>query len=321
MCMFVRGLKIKFSIGLLVLAIVFVLLSFRTDAASPASIISYQGKILQNGASVSSSLVMNFKLFNTSTLGTELYSNTSTVIVSSGLFSVLLGDDGTTALDPTIFRDNSDLYLQVTVGTETLSPRKRLVTSPYAFNAKYLDGYAPSITPTNTNYIPVADGNGGFTFNNVTTTGDVSASGSVKTNQFCDANGNNCFDPSIDGWGVTAKHMRTSTASYNGSFTTGTLHGYVAADNICRSQYSGYHFCTTEDIIKMVYGGNNISNFVGTAWVANGPPGYTANSNDCVGWTTSSSVSLGAFWLFENTAGGAGWLVNCSVTKPIACCK
>lgn len=36
---------------------------------------------------------------------------------------------------------------------------------------------------------------------------------------------------------------------------------------------------------------------------------------------SSNSGMLGAFWLYNTGGGGAGWLVNCSVTKPISCCK
>lgn len=396
-------------------AVMFFMVMFvlRLNAAVSPSIVSYQGKILENGISASTSLIMTFELFNTSTGGSALYATTNAVTPSSGLFSILLGDSGTTPLDSEIFKNNDVIYLQVTVEGQILSPRKHIVAVPYAFNTKYVNGLEATSTPTTTAYIPVADSGGNFTFNSVTTTGDVDVQGSLnvtqtstvqnvvpQTNalfslgssifkwltgwfvnlfadeativsstlinanigtstienatitsssitylnaqnatttnfytnyltvsntimagQICDANGNNCFDPNVTGWGSTAKQMSTTTGVTNGYFATGTLRGYRAADNICRSQFTGYHFCTAEDIIKMIYDDNDISSFVGTAWIANGPPGYTANANDCIGWTTSSPSALGAFWEFENTTGGAGWLVNCSVTKPIACCK
>jgi len=177
------GAKLKLSIGLLVIVIVFVLLSFNSNAATAPAIVSYQGKILDNGIAVSTSIQMNFKLFDALTGGAELYSNTSTITPSSGLFSVLLGSAGTTALDPTIFRDSDEIYLQVTVGTETLSPRKQIVTSPYAFNAKYLNGLEATSTPITSAYIPVTDNNGNISFNSVTTTGDLNVEGELKISQ------------------------------------------------------------------------------------------------------------------------------------------
>ena len=116
----------------------------------------------------------------------------------------------------------------------------------------------------------------------------------------------------------------TTTFTSNGSFSTSTLIGYQAANYQCNIQnFPGSHFCRTHEILytiqlKDITGwGNNISN----AWIAEGPPGYTYDSNDCNGYATSSPVTLGAFWLFNSNGGGAGWLVNCSMAKSLACCK
>jgi len=315
------GAKIKLAIGLLIVAVFLVLFSLRSDAATPPSIISYQGKILVDGAPTSTPLEMNFKLFSTSTGGTNLYSNTSTVIVSSGLFSVLLGESGPT-LDPNIFRLNSEMYLEVTVEGQVLSPRKRIVTVPYAFNAKYLDGYGVSLTPTNTNYIPVADSDGGFTFGNVTTTGDLYVSGTIRAGQICDANGNNCYTPSVSNTPI--QQIVTTSAMYNGNVTTtGGLTGYVAGNAICNARLSGSHMCSAEEIIYLIraVGPNPLFNGLDYAWVSNGPPGYLAPSNDCNGWKSSADNNYGPFWEFATSTGGRGVLSPCDQLKPLACCK
>lgn len=148
----------------------------------------------------------------------------------------------------------------------------------------------------------------------------LQVAGAIAANYYCDANGNNCFDASA-GWGAgIGTFFGTTTVTTNGSFATSTLRGYQAGNNMCASKFSGSHFCSTEEIIHTI-AVESINDFSGTAWVANGPPGYTANSNDCNGWTANVGTSLGAFWLFDSNGGGAGWLTNCSVVKPIACCK
>lgn len=317
------GAKLKLSIGLMTIVVVFVLLSLRSDAATPPSIISYQGKILVNGASASTSLTMTFELFSTSTGGAVLYTTTNAVTPSSGLFSVLLGGSGTTPLNSNIFRDNDEMYLEVTVEGQTLSPRKRIVTVPYAFNAKYLDGYGASITPTNTNYIPVADANGGFTFSNVTTTGDLYVSGTVRAGQICDKNGNNCYEVANN---LSSIFVGLTSLTYRGDFATGSYRGYVAANKICQAQYPGSHFCTTDEILNTI----NVKEsdlatlFVGGSygWLAEGPPGFTANANDCVGWTSSSSINTyGPFWIFNTSTGGEGYLSPCGQQRNLNCCK
>jgi len=121
-------------------------------AAIAPSVITYQGKVLVSGSPASSTLSMKFVLYDSLTGGTALYTasgtlpTTSTISItpSSGIFSVDLGGSGTNTIDPTIFQNNSSVYLEVTIGSQTLTPRKQITAAPYAFNAKYLDGLATS---------------------------------------------------------------------------------------------------------------------------------------------------------------------------------
>lgn len=121
--------------------------------------------------------------------------------------------------------------------------------------------------------------------------------------------------------GTKSRFIGTTTSSYYPDFTyVGGYTGYQAANEICTNEYgAGAHFCRTYDIIVSIEL-SDISWWDGAAWVAEGPPGYTANSNDCKGWTASSSAMLGAYWQFENNGGGMGWLISCLTSMPIACC-
>ncbi|MFA7654325.1 MAG: beta-propeller fold lactonase family protein [Candidatus Magasanikbacteria bacterium] len=117
---------------------------FSTHAATPPSIITYQGKVLINEVAVTSTVEMKFVIYDSLTGSNEIYtaSGTENIVSSSinvtpinGLFSVDLGGSGTNALDPIIFENNSSLYLEVSIGGETLSPRKRITSAPYAIHA------------------------------------------------------------------------------------------------------------------------------------------------------------------------------------------
>ena len=86
--------------------------------------------------------------------------------------------------------------------------------------------------------------------------------------------------------------------------------------------------CQTSEIITTIDA--NITDFSGASngWMAEGAPGDIADSNDCRGWTSSGASILGAWWEFSVDAGvsianggGAGFLTNCSVPQPIACCR
>ncbi|MBU0546094.1 hypothetical protein KKA13_02465 [Patescibacteria group bacterium] len=318
--------------------------TFFVGAALPPSIVTYQGKLLASGAPVTTTQQMYFLLYDAPVAGTALYSASGTVGVpnyisvtpSNGLFSLNFGDTGTNNLDASIFQNNDVVYLEVRIGAQTLSPRKRITASPFAINSKYLGGIEASTVSTSV-YIPISDSSGNFTFNfvtttglavngdslffgNVTSTGYIAASSSFRSSQYCDINGQNCFDPSASGWGTAATELTTTIWTTDGNITsTGTV-GYKAATARCNYEFPGYHFCFSGEIIQII-ASQDISYFTGNAWIAEGPPGYTANSNDCSGYTSSANNYLGAFWAYDSNGGGMGWLTACSGVKPLSCCK
>ena len=324
--------------------------AFFAGAAIPPSIVTYQGKLLSAGVPVTTTQPMYFFLYDVATGGTPLYTASGTigggeasinVTPNSGLFSINLGDPAgspaTNNLDATIFQNNDVVYLEVRIGAQTLTPRKRITASPFAINSRFLGGVEATSTASTSVYIPISDSSGNFEFNfvtttglavngdafftgNVTSSGYIVASSSFRGRLYCDINGLNCFDPSISGWGGAATQLTTTVWTTSGSFTsTGTI-GYKAANDRCDAEFPGYHFCFTGEIINII-ATQNISYFTGNAWIAEGPPGYTANSNDCNGYTSAVNSYLGAFWAFDSNGGGMGWLTACNGIKPVSCCK
>jgi len=154
----------------------------------------------------------------------------------------------------------------------------------------------------------------------------TSSATKMRSNQYCDANGANCFNPT-SGWstGVTTIFLTSTTT--NGSFIfTGGFTGYDAGNKICNSEQPGSHFCRTDEIIYLIQknGASGFSSINGqNAWIADGPPGYTGTNaaDDCSGWTNGTTSYLGHFWIFNSTGGGSGALIHCGTVKKIACCK
>ncbi|BCW96104.1 MAG: tail fiber domain-containing protein [Fimbriimonadales bacterium] len=96
--------------------------------ASPvvAQPFTYQGFLKQNGQPVNGSTSLTFKLFNA--LGSQVGPTlTQTVNVQNGLFTV--------QLDFGAVWDGSDRYLEISVGSTTLSPRVKINPAPYASTA------------------------------------------------------------------------------------------------------------------------------------------------------------------------------------------
>lgn len=112
-----------------------------TAAASSQTTINYQGYLTDsNGSAVNDTLEMSFRLYSVESGGTALWTETqSSVAVSNGLFSVLLGSVTQIPLD--IFTNNTDLWLGIAVGTDgEMSPREKIASAPYAMIANVPDG-------------------------------------------------------------------------------------------------------------------------------------------------------------------------------------
>jgi hypothetical protein len=109
------------------------------SAQSVPTAINFQGRLtdaVNNPLTGSHSFV--FEIYSALTGGTQLWTETQgAVTVTNGVLSAQLGSS--TPLSAAVFA-NSAAYLQITVDGVTLSPRQRLITTPFAFNAQSLQG-------------------------------------------------------------------------------------------------------------------------------------------------------------------------------------
>lgn len=128
------------------------------------------------------------------------------------------------------------------------------------------------------------------------------------------------------------------TAPSNGTFNAAS--DYLGVNKFCSQEglaspnltLAGSHICTPDEMMNSYNHGTVDVSPVYTysaskmLWINNGPPGYTANANDCNGWksttvgTDPESPNFGAVWNFTSTA-KAGGLTPCKIGKKFACCK
>ena len=119
-------------------------------AANAPLLVNYQG-VLRGAADepLTGDFDMEFRFFDAESGGNEimidrhLAAGGQAVPVAGGMFSVALGDgqisDGsgpgayTSIAD--LFRDHAGVWLEVQIGAETLAPRTRIQSAPYALNA------------------------------------------------------------------------------------------------------------------------------------------------------------------------------------------
>jgi len=119
-------------------------------AANPPALTHYQG-VLRGAADepLTGAYDMDFRFFDLESGGNEilvdrhLAANAQAVAVEGGLFAVALGSGqvsdgsgpGIYASMADLFRDHSGVWLEVTIGAETLTPRTRVLATGYALNA------------------------------------------------------------------------------------------------------------------------------------------------------------------------------------------
>lgn len=132
--------------------------------------------------------------------------------------------------------------------------------------------------------------------------------------------------------GLTAAAVTGTTVNATGCFgptfvglteaVNGNQGGYQAADVVCAGGFAGSHVCTVTEILnsKSCDAATFVAQVVSTGWVLQGPPGFTANSNDCIGRTSADAADLGSAWFFD-AQGGQGWLSPCNSSRPLTCCR
>ncbi len=102
-------------------------------------LIFYQGNLTNNsGNPVSEDKSMTFRIYAARSGGTKLWEEThSTVPIAEGLFSVMLGNQNPISIN--IFSAKTR-FLEIVIGGETLSPRQRIASVPYAHSSASVSG-------------------------------------------------------------------------------------------------------------------------------------------------------------------------------------
>ena len=161
----------------------------------------------------------------------------------------------------------------------------------------------------------------------VNQSGDVTAVTSsatrMRSNNYCDANGDNCFDPS-SGWSSAGYFATVTTATYSGNNNNNP--GYAYAHARCNDQLAGTHVCSAEEILNTIRENKPMPSV--NVWIFNGPPGFEAVANDCAARSTNLAAAggknqYGSYWQApaSETPLGKGLLMQCNVVLSLACCR
>ncbi|MDE1977132.1 MAG: hypothetical protein KGI84_07735 [Elusimicrobia bacterium] len=113
-----------------------------SNAAAFPSAVNFQGRLTDaSGNAVNATESMVFSIWNAATGGSQLWSETQSVAVSSGIYNVALGS--VVALSTAVF-SSGQTWLQIQVGSDAaMTPRLQFQATPYAFTAQSLESSLP----------------------------------------------------------------------------------------------------------------------------------------------------------------------------------
>ncbi|MBI3096814.1 MAG: hypothetical protein HYY93_01000, partial [Planctomycetes bacterium] len=139
--------------------------------------LNLQGRLTDNtGACLTGSYSFQIDLYDAPGGGTLLYSDTQgAVTVTDGIYNIEIGAGSGGPINQSVFSGCPDVWIEIIVGGETLSPRTHLTSVAYAFCANLLDGmdstaFAPA--SGSVNYLGTTGG---------TLSGSLNADGGVST--------------------------------------------------------------------------------------------------------------------------------------------
>lgn len=107
-------------------------------AFSAPPVVGHQGVLTDpSGTPLNGTLSLTFRMYAAPTGGSVLWTETQPAVqVTDGVYAVALGSQ--TALPAGLF-DGGERFLEVQVGSETLAPRQRIASVPYALSAQSVE--------------------------------------------------------------------------------------------------------------------------------------------------------------------------------------
>ncbi|HPR13853.1 MAG TPA: site-specific integrase, partial [Candidatus Woesebacteria bacterium] len=148
-------------------------LAYPSLPTSPNRILSFQGRLTNTARTpIATQTDMVYKLYDNVTGGNLLWSSNTCTITpdQDGIFNTNLGagagdgsddEDCGATIDDSVFTENSNVWLEVTVGnapsSETLTPRQPIRTVAYAINAETVQGIRPSLIATHSTLLMLND--------------------------------------------------------------------------------------------------------------------------------------------------------------------
>ncbi|MFH1428464.1 MAG: hypothetical protein ABIH39_01855, partial [Candidatus Margulisiibacteriota bacterium] len=267
----------KLLIGLLIIGTVVI------TAFGVPNTIQYKGRLMENETLVNGAKTMSFKIYDSSTGDTVLWSTGNmTINIVQGVYSVDLGDDNNPL--PPIALSGGLAYLQITIDGFALVPRTKIGSVAYALQAGAVTGESNIFTST---------GNVGIgttaPSQKLDVVGGINASGTVSATAFT---GDGSALTGVSATGI-ADNAVTSVKISDGSIANADVSANAAITfsklNITKSDIVGLGIPTADTDTQLSEGEVD-------SYVANN--GYLTSYTD-TGWDhiASQNIVLGSKYL------------------------
>jgi len=100
---------------------------------------NHQGRIVGGTNLVTGTSLVTVHLYDAETGGTRIYSETQTVTIVDGLYSLSIGASNSTPGSLESALEANPIYLELTFDATTLSPRSRIVSVPFAVASRFAE--------------------------------------------------------------------------------------------------------------------------------------------------------------------------------------
>jgi hypothetical protein len=119
--------------------------------------LNFQGRLTDSlGNPITTSTNVQFKLYNVPSGGSSLYQSGTCSVTpdQDGIFNVVIGSGCGAEISNSVFSENPNIYLGVTVGPDAeMTPRQPIANVGYAINAETLQGLPPGTGVANIPFI------------------------------------------------------------------------------------------------------------------------------------------------------------------------
>jgi hypothetical protein len=313
----------------LVFAVAVIFLSALAVNAEVPQLINYQGLLVDgDGARISGTYSVLFGIYDSDTGGEPLWSETQDVVVTDGLFHVLLG---AVTLIPHSVLDGGDRYLSVKVDSDPeMTPRRRVVSVAYSYHsneADSLDGYGASdflrsldgVTPDDGNVELVEGAN--ITIepdagsNRITITALAGSGGDITA---VDAGngltgGAEAGDAALDVGAGTGITVSADAVALNTTYADGRYVNEGQSNSIATSMIQSNAVTTAEVAPNIVSSVDGVSNDGGNINLVEGS-NIDITPNDAANTITISATDVGLTLPYSGTTGSSSTAFSVTTT-------